>query len=109
MATNRLDAIDPAIRRRAALVLEFSRPNPEQRSLLFAGFFPHATPLEISSLVSATSGKIGGVGFTYSDITQRLLPRAILDAYNRSTQLDIALVLSVAKYTEATPPFVSVG
>ena len=32
MCTNRLDAIDPAVQRRAAAVVEFHRPNDAQRS-----------------------------------------------------------------------------
>lgn len=83
MCTNRYEAIDPAVRRRAAEILLFGRPGEDQRRLLLQ---PRLSELgfsaaDVEALVQATGPRNGGPGFTYSDLTQRLLPGIILDAY----------------------------
>ena len=85
MCTNRLSALDPAVRRRAADVLSFARPGDEQRRFVLSirletiGLGRH----HIEALVAATGPQRGGrdYGFTFSDLTQRLLPTIVLDAY----------------------------
>lgn len=84
LCTNRLEAIDPAVRRRAASIFEFQRPNNDQRRRVLeaplheAGF----SSKQIDEIVRLTgsNGK-GEIGFTFSDLTQRLLPSLVLDAY----------------------------
>lgn len=107
MCTNRINALDPAIKRRAADILIFSRPDAEQRfsvlnsPLSQLGF----TQPQINSLVEVT-GLFGDrkYGFTFSDLTQRLVPGIVLDAYpNQSITPDRAL--KVAQAIEPTPPF----
>lgn len=108
MCTNRLGALDPAIRRRAADILSFSRPNEEQRTIVLT------TQLEpigmarqhIEALVEAT-GPIRGLrehGFTFSDLLQRLLPTLVLDAYP-SRPIDGARAVDIARTMQPTPPF----
>jgi len=78
MCTNRLNALDPAVRRRAADVLSFARPSDEQRRFVLSsrlepvGLGRHHT----DALVAATGPQRGGRdhGFTFSDLTQRLMP-----------------------------------
>ncbi len=84
LCTNRLSAIDPAVQRRAAEVVTFDRPNEEQRLAVLEkpleeiGF----TTKEIQEIVTTTGSlKNREYGFTYSDLTQRLLPSIVLDAY----------------------------
>lgn len=84
LCTNRLSAIDPAVQRRAADIFQFERPNEIQRRAVLeeplseAGF----TPPEITKIVKATGATQNSpVGFTFSDLTQRLLPTLVLDAY----------------------------
>ena len=84
--TNRPDALDPAIRRRAALRLTFSRPDDEVRAELFRQSLPELglTPIQVKELVTLTghdAEKEFGETFTASDITDRLLPAALRDAY----------------------------
>lgn len=107
MCTNRLSALDPAITRRAADILTFMRPNEMQRLTLLEpplqklGF----SVSKIQDIVDAT-GKQNGkdYGYTYSDLTQRLLPSIVLDAYpNASVDPDRALKL--AQETAPTAPF----
>lgn len=108
MCTNRLSALDPAVRRRAAEVLSFARPNDEQRRFILSsrlepmGIGRH----HIDQLVTATGPQRGGRehGFTFSDMTQRLLPSIVLDAYP-SRAVDGARAVEVARAIAPTPPF----
>jgi AAA+ superfamily predicted ATPase len=107
MCTNRLRALDPAVKRRAADILTFDRPNEAQRnvvlgrSLLNLGF---SRP-QIDLLVAATgSQKERKYGFTFSDLIQRLLPSIILDAYP-CRAIDPARALEIAQNMVPTPPF----
>lgn len=84
MCTNRPNALDPAIKRRAADIFYFKRPNDTQRfSVLEAPLtelgFTEAEIKEIAGITGARDGK--EYGFTFSDILQRLIPSIILDAY----------------------------
>jgi len=107
MCTNRLNALDPAIQRRAADILTFHRPDTEQRFLVLN------TPLsqlgfsqpQINSVVGAT-GPCGDrkYGFTFSDLTQRLIPAIVLDAYPKQA-ITPDRALRVAQGIEPTPPF----
>lgn len=81
--TNRIDAIDPAILRRAALVEEFARPSDGQREALFKEDLAalNLSGTEIKQLVAATAAKGGDPAFTYSDIRTRLYPAALALAF----------------------------
>ena len=106
MATNRIGSLDPAVRRRAALIFEFERPNDEQRAALFRKLLSKSTTEEIGSLVSLT-GKHDdrNYGFTYSDIVQRLVPRSVLAAYQQRKPFSGKYVIEAAGATLPTPPF----
>lgn len=108
MCTNRLSALDPAVRRRAADVLSFGRPNDEQRRFVLSsrleplGF----TRQQIEVLVDVTGPQRGARehGFTFSDLTQRLLPAIVLDAYP-SQPVSAARAAEIARGIAPTPPF----
>lgn len=107
MCTNRLGALDPAVKRRAAEILAFDRPNDDQRrsvlsgSLLELGF----TQSHIDQLVVATGRRSDlSYGFTFSDLTQRLLPSIVLDAYP-SRAVDPGRAIEIARRLVPTPPF----
>lgn len=107
MCTNRLGALDPAVRRRAADILEFHRPDEAQRNSVLrgalqdAGFSVH----DLDALVAATGpGTKHHYGFTFSDLTQRLLPNLILDAYPDSA-IRPKRAIELAKEMAPTPPF----
>lgn len=107
MCTNRLSALDPAIRRRAAEHIIFSRPDDAQRekvlqSRLGPVGFGRA---DIQALVVATGPAAGcPYGFTYSDIIQRLLPSIVLDAYPAGP-ITSARAIALARSILPTPPF----
>lgn len=83
LCTNRLSVLDPALRRRAALVEEFRRPDDDERRALFemdlGALEPNAKQLDV--LVKATGAQGDAPGFTYSDIRTRLYPGALSKAY----------------------------
>lgn len=107
MCTNRLDAIDPAVRRRAAATFSFVRPNEAQRRVVLQGGLKELglTDSEIAKLVEIT-GPNGSTecGFTFSDLTQRLLPAIVLDAFP-SAAVTAESALAVAATIRPTPPF----
>ncbi len=107
MCTNRLDSIDPAVRRRAADCFVFERPEMEQRLAMLTEAFEGVSfsSTELEDLAKATGPSNGrDYGFTYSDIAQRLLPRVLLDAFpERPLTYDVAL--RSAETIQPTPPF----
>ena len=106
MCTNRLSAIDPAVQRRAAHIIEFTRPNKAQavavlKILAEVGLSDD----QISEIAEvATAAGDSGVGFTYSDLTQRLLPSAVLEAYPNGP-IGFDTILSTLSRITPTPPF----
>lgn len=107
LCTNRLSALDPALRRRAAAIFEFGRPTDEQRRQVltdaFEGF--DLSPGVIDKLVEITGPRTDdSPGFTFSDLTQRLVPTAILRAYPHEP-LTHDLLVEVATAMNPTPAF----
>jgi len=107
LATNRLGAIDPAVRRRAAAVFTFDRPNDEQRHRALADLAVglDLSDAELGELVELTGPtKARPWGLTYSDLYQRLIPSAVLEAFP-DNPLTGDLLLKVATDFVPTPPF----
>ncbi|WP_394168924.1 AAA family ATPase [Saccharospirillum alexandrii] len=107
MCTNRLNALDPAIRRRAADILAFERPNEIQRlevlrqCLNETGFSND----DLLALVEVTGEQAKRpYGYTYSDLTQRLLPAIVLDAYPHGP-IKASRAIELAMTIIPTPPF----
>lgn len=109
LVTNRVDALDPAVRRRAARVFSFRRPDRDQRRALLAAEFDGAglTEKQIDALADATGPADGGTGHghTYSDLRQRVVPEILLDAYRRDAAVDGDAALRVAAGIAPTRPF----
>lgn len=108
LCTNRPDALDPAIVRRAATILQFARPDDEQRRQLLTAL------LEGSAISSAEIDKLASLtgmrddqpfGCTYSDIRQRLVPEAVLAAAAVDEPLSGAELIARAETFKATRPF----
>jgi SpoVK/Ycf46/Vps4 family AAA+-type ATPase len=106
MCTNRLNALDPAVRRRAADVMAFARPNEQQRTHILS---LRLGPLgvgraHVQAIVDATGQSRTEPGFTFSDLIQRLLPAIALDAYpDRAVEGPRAV--EIARAMKATPAF----
>lgn len=107
LCTNRLSAIDPAVQRRAAEIFEFRRPNDAQRRTVLDGPLREAgfDAAQVERMVQATgAAEQGAPGFTFSDLTQRLLPTLVLDAYpDRAITFERAMEIAAA--IRPTPPF----
>lgn len=105
--TNRLGAIDPAIIRRGAIIQEFTRPNQEQLKKMFEMYFGDISLtdeqiVELVKLASPTESR--KYGFTYSDIVNKVVPNAIMEAYP-DNPLAFNNILSAVTNTQPTPPF----
>jgi len=107
MCTNRLSALDPAVRRRAADMLGFDRPDDARRREVLE---PRLAPLgftknDVDQMISLTGARAKAeAGFTFSDLTQRLLPAIVLDAYPERA-VNPKRALEIARDMAPTPPF----
>jgi SpoVK/Ycf46/Vps4 family AAA+-type ATPase len=84
MSTNRLHFIDEAILRRASIILEFERPNREERKELFSQSLGgiKLSESELENLSELTSPeKNNNLGHSFSDIRLKILPEAIAKAF----------------------------
>ena len=107
MCTNRLDALDPAVRRRAAVTFTFNRPNEAQRMAFLKPVLEELgfSSQQIHSLAASTGATHGrSYGYTYSDLAQRLLPGLLLAAYP-SNPITFDLAKEVIERHPPTPPF----
>ena len=106
MCTNRELALDPAVLRRAAAIFHFERPGTDQRRAVLSAALEGVDLDEgtIGALVELTGPQDGGPGYTYSDLTQRLIPSAIMAAFpDKALTKDI--LLGVAESLMPTPAF----
>jgi AAA+ superfamily predicted ATPase len=106
--TNRPEALDPAIRRRAALDLHFTRPGDDIRAQILLTSVPElglreAEAVELVRLTGPHEPKNKGVPFTASDLTDRLLPAALRRAYSERRALEASDLLEQAQILEPTP------
>jgi hypothetical protein len=89
-------------------VLSFARPNDEQRGVVLSralesmGLSRH----HIDALITATGPQrvTRDYGFTFSDLTQRLLPTIVLDAYP-TRRVEGTRAIEIARAMAPTPPF----
>ncbi len=107
MCTNRLSSIDPAIHRRAAATFQFGRPNIDQRRAVLDSALENSgiKPAEIDELAQLTGeSEDGQIGFTYSDLTQKLLPSLVTEAFPDKA-ISFGLAKAVLAKTKPTRPF----
>lgn len=107
MCSNRLSALDPAIQRRAADIFQFRRPNQTQREEILRRAFGDAgvSDEQIVELARLTGESDDcSYGYTYSDLTTRLIPNAVLDALP-DRPLTFERIAELAAQTPPTAPF----
>jgi AAA+ superfamily predicted ATPase len=108
LCSNRLDALDPAVLRRAAAVLRFARPREDQRRQLLTNLLVgmEVSAADIDKVVELT-GADGEreYGCTYSDIRQRLVPGVILQAFSEDVPVTGDRVVAFAEDFAPTRPF----
>lgn len=104
LCTNRFDALDAAILRRALRVERFDRPGDDERRALFqhdlAGIDLDTGTLNM--LVELTGPNGANPGYTFSDLRTRLLPNALARAFP-DRPLAPEDLLAAAKDIAATP------
>ena len=109
MSTNRLNFLDEAIVRRAAIVLEFNRPTETERYELFkseleGANFPDEDLKELAKLTGETETR--KIGYSYSDIRLRLLPEAIAKSYIEKKEVSIDNIKEAISKVEPSPEIV---
>ncbi|TDC49980.1 AAA family ATPase [Jiangella ureilytica] len=110
MCTNRPDAIDPAVARRAAHIFSLERPDQAQRDFVLQAALSGASNItnadieKVAHLLGATEDR--PYGATYSDLRQRFVPDAVLDAFGRDAPLDGERLIELASSFVPTRPFV---
>ena len=108
--TNRRGALDPAVRRRAALDLAFDRPGDDARRSILTDRLPELAldATQLADLVRRTGpdgDDNGNVGFTASDVADRLLGNAVRAAYAEDAPLTYEALAEAARRLDPTPPF----
>jgi AAA+ superfamily predicted ATPase len=108
LCTNRLSALDPAVRRRAAFTVTLQRPNEDQRRALLTELLEGVslTEDEFNHFIALT-GPVEGrdYGYTYSDLRQRLVPEAVILAVSQDTPLTYHSLVEAVKRVAPTRPF----
>jgi AAA+ superfamily predicted ATPase len=110
MCTNRIEALDPAILRRASVRMHFRRPDQPQRIRVLQSALGNAlSESEIIRLAEATgAARDRAYGFTYSDLRERLVPNIVLDAYPERA-ITLAGAMATLSRIEPTRPFSADG
>lgn len=112
LCTNRLSALDPAVKRRAAYMVTLQRPNDAQRRLLFADLLDGVAlnDDELNQLVALTGPTDRrDFGYTYSDLRQRLVPEAVMLGITHNIPLSYKVLAEAVKRVPPTRPFAQEG
>ncbi len=107
MCTNRAEALDPAITRRAAHIFSFCRPNEQQRIQVLIEAL-EGTDIETRRIEEAAHSlgptETRPCGATYSDLRQRFLPDLVLAAYANDSPITAeALAVAATAFTPTRP------
>jgi len=112
LCTNRLSALDPAVKRRAAYIVTLQRPNEAQRQALLSELLEGIAlnDDELNHLVALTGPTDRcDFGYTYSDIRQRLVPEAVILGVTYDVPLSYKIVVEAVKRVPPTRPFAQEG
>jgi SpoVK/Ycf46/Vps4 family AAA+-type ATPase len=103
MITNRVDVLDPAVLRRAALRLTFQRPDEKARFAVFKRMLygTNATDAQIHELAKVTTHKT--TPYTYSDLTDRIGRLALRRAWKSNQPFGIAAIKAAVTEIEPSP------
>jgi SpoVK/Ycf46/Vps4 family AAA+-type ATPase len=102
MITNRPDVLDPAVLRRAALRLNFQRPNGPARLAVFQRLLQgtSATEAQLQELVKLTASK---PPYTYSDLTDRIARLALRRCWKANQPFGVAALKAAIAEIEPSP------
>jgi SpoVK/Ycf46/Vps4 family AAA+-type ATPase len=108
MATNRLHFIDEAILRRATIIMEFDRPDEQERYELFAKTLAGTgiTNKEFQQLAKLTGAENNNdLGYSFSDISLRILPEAVAASFP-DKPLGFEAIKSVIEKVKPSPKII---
>jgi len=110
--TNRMDVLDPAVRRRAMSVISFERPGDAERAALFELLLRDIKPdnADIERLVAASQPKLVGeteVPFSYSDLTLKVITPSLRSAIHDNGPLSVEDLEKQLRQTEPSPRMTS--
>jgi SpoVK/Ycf46/Vps4 family AAA+-type ATPase len=102
MITNRPDVLDPAVLRRAALRLNFQRPNEAARYAVFQRLLhgTSTTETQLQELVKLTARK---PQYTFSDLTDRIARLALRRSWKADQPFGIAALKAAIVEIEPSP------
>lgn len=105
MITNRVNALDPAVRRRTALTLEFNRPGQLERQRLFEHLLRGSdhTRADVETLVRQSKHE---VPYSYSDLMHRVARAALLECLRRNEPFGPAGLMAALTRVEPSPMMV---
>ncbi len=103
--TNRLGDVDPAIARRAGLILRFDRPNAEARKAIFGSVLSDYgfSDQDLNKLTQASNQE--RPRYTASDIVDKILARALQTALRTDGPLTLELVQATMEDVRSSPEF----
>jgi SpoVK/Ycf46/Vps4 family AAA+-type ATPase len=103
LITNRGLVLDPAVVRRAALVLRFERPNEAARREVFRRLLQGASfrDSDLDELVALTAG--GEVPYTFSDLTDRIGKVALRKAWKSDRAFGATVLKEAIAETRPSP------
>ncbi|UGQ13556.1 AAA family ATPase [Yinghuangia sp. ASG 101] len=106
LCTNRVGALDPAVMRRSAATFTFTRPDDQARHAVLTQALQglSISPETIDKIVALTGPTTDRPGYTFSDLTQRLVPAAVFRAFPDRPVRDEDLVVLAEELTP-TPVF----
>ncbi|HEU5377855.1 MAG TPA: AAA family ATPase [Ktedonobacteraceae bacterium] len=108
LCTNRLSALDPAVKRRAAYTVTLQRPDDSQRRALLTKCLAGVTLSEdeLNQIVVLTGhAENRDFGYTYSDIRHRLISEAVMLSMRHDVPLSHAVLVEAVKRVPPTRPF----
>lgn len=103
LITNRIDALDPAIRRRSALQLHFARPKGEQLKEVMKFIFSDIKYKQrtFDLLIKQLDETL--TTYSYSDLIQRVAKQAIYKAISENKPFSLELFKEVLDQVEPSP------
>lgn len=103
LITNRPNALDAAVTRRASLHLQFERPNDDVLKVLLKQVFEGLELKEkaLDEIITACQKKKGR--YSYSDITKRIAKQSMITAWREDVPITKEMILEIINKTGPSP------
>jgi SpoVK/Ycf46/Vps4 family AAA+-type ATPase len=102
LITNRQAVLDPAVRRRTALHLTFTRPDTKARAAVFKHLL-HGVKVSGSDIERLVHASERTIPFSYSDLVDRLARAVLREAQRRDRAVTVELVVECLAHVEPSP------